>query len=68
MTDLEARFLKASTDERDAEEDRKAKVARRLKFLSIGATAAAIIAMWAVHDIERVPVLPEAVAVSKTGR
>jgi len=45
MTDLEARFLKASTDERDAEEDRKAKVARRLKFLSIGATAAAIIAM-----------------------
>jgi tetratricopeptide (TPR) repeat protein len=45
MTELEALFLKASTDERDAEEDRKAKVDRRLKFLSIGATAAAIIAM-----------------------
>ncbi|CAB1063128.1 High-affinity carbon uptake protein Hat/HatR [Olavius sp. associated proteobacterium Delta 1] len=45
LNQLERRFLKESTQERTAEETRKAKTARRLKMLSIGATAAAVIAM-----------------------
>ena len=44
LNQVERRFLEDSICERNAEEARKAKTARRLKWLSIGATAAAIIA------------------------
>ena len=45
LNQTERRFLDESIEERTAEEARKAKIARRLKMLSIGATAAAVIAM-----------------------